>query len=91
MPAVNNLKKDEPFKQYAGLVVIGVSPENRGSGVAQKLMAEFENKSRNLHQTELVLSVKKDNSRAIKAYNNYGWTIREEHDKTFVLHKLIDL
>jgi ribosomal protein S18 acetylase RimI-like enzyme len=88
-PAPSAFKKVTPFKQYVGLVVIGVLPSKRGTGIAQKLLAEFENKSRQLHQNELVLSVKKDNSRAIKAYNNYGWNIKEEHKQTYVLHKII--
>ncbi|HEX8334603.1 MAG TPA: GNAT family N-acetyltransferase [Segetibacter sp.] len=88
-PAQTATKKTVPFKQYVGLVVIGVLPSKRGTGVAQQLMAEFENKSRQLNHNELVLSVKKDNNRAIKAYNNYGWNIREEHQNTYVLQKTI--
>ena len=87
-PAVTPAKA-VPFKPYAGLVVIGVYPSYRGKGVAQLLMAGFENRSRQLEQRQLILSVKKDNSRAIKAYNNYGWSIKEEHDKTYVLEKMI--
>jgi ribosomal protein S18 acetylase RimI-like enzyme len=89
VPAPTTSKNVTPFKTYVGLVVIGVLPSKRGTGVAQQLMAEFENKSRQLHQNELVLSVKKDNNRAIKAYNNYGWNIKEEHQKTYVLQKTI--
>jgi GNAT superfamily N-acetyltransferase len=81
--------ENAPFKQYVGLVVIGVLPSKRGTGVAQQLMAEFERKSLQLNHKELVLSVKKDNSRAIKAYNNYGWNIKEEHQNTYVLQKTI--
>ena len=79
----------KPFKQYVGLVVIGVDPHFRGQGLAQQLMSEFETRAKSFHQQEMVLSVKKDNGRAIKAYSNFGWTTREEHDKTFVLHKFI--
>jgi ribosomal protein S18 acetylase RimI-like enzyme len=79
----------KPFKQYAGLVVIGVHPDFRGKGLAQQLMAEFEKRTKELHQSEMVLSVKKDNIRAIKAYSNFGWRTKEEHDKTFVMHKFI--
>lgn len=78
-----------PFKQYVGLVVIGVHPEFRGNGLARQLMSEFENRAHGFNQNEMVLSVKKDNGRAIKAYSNFGWTTREEHDKTFVMHKFI--
>lgn len=83
---VSDLK---PFKQFVGLVVIGVHPDYRGNGLAQQLMAEFETRTREFNQNEMVLSVKKDNARAIKAYSNFGWTTREEHDKTFVMHKFI--
>lgn len=77
------------FKPYVGLVVIGVNVAYRGKGVSQQLMAEFESKSRGLHQHELILSVKKNNARAIGAYKKFGWQIKEEHDKTFVLQKLL--
>ena len=78
-----------PFKQYVGLVVIGVHPDFRGQGLAQQLMSEFEMRTKEFHQKEMVLSVKKDNSRAIKAYSNFGWSTKEEHDNTFVMHKFI--
>ncbi|GEO09946.1 hypothetical protein SAE01_24420 [Segetibacter aerophilus] len=79
----------KPFRQYVGLVVIGVHPDFRGNGLAQQLMTEFENRTKDFHQKEMVLSVKKDNQRAIKAYANFGWTTKEEHVKTFVMHKFI--
>lgn len=88
-PAPNPSGKISPFKPYAGLVVIGVHPTKRGTGIAQQLMAEFERKSMELHQHNLVLSVKKDNVRAIKAYRNYGWFLKEEGDQTLVLQKQI--
>ena len=52
-------------------------------------MAQFETRARQFNQNELVLSVKKDNERAIKAYSNFGWNTKEEHEKTFVMHKFI--
>lgn len=79
----------KPFRQFVGLVVIGVHPDFRGNGLAQRLMAEFESKTREFHQNEMVLSVKKNNGRAIKAYSNFGWATREEHDKTYVMHKFL--
>jgi ribosomal protein S18 acetylase RimI-like enzyme len=79
----------KPFKPYIGLVVIGVHPDFRGRGLAKQLMAEFEKRTHEFEQNEMVLSVKKDNARAIKAYSNFGWTTREEHDKTFVMHKFL--
>jgi GNAT superfamily N-acetyltransferase len=79
----------KPFAPYVGLVVIGVLPGYRGQGLAQQLMEEFELRARNFNQNEMVLSVKKDNARAIKAYANFGWKVKEEHSKTFVMHKSI--
>ena len=79
----------KPFKRFVGLVVIGVHPTHRGSGLAQQLMATFEDRVREYQQNELVLSVKKDNGRAIKAYKNFGWNIKEEHLKTYVMNKYI--
>lgn len=78
-----------PFKTFVGLVVIGVLPSYRGKGVAQALMTEFERRAKALNQTETALSVKKDNPRAIKAYENFGWRIDEEHRKTYVMRKNI--
>jgi len=72
-----------------GLVVIGVHPQHRGSGLFQRLMHEFEAKAL-LHQIhKLVLSVKKDNVRAIKAYTKQGWFIIKEHAQTLEMIKYI--
>lgn len=79
----------KPFQQFVGLVVIAVHPDHRGSGLAKQLLKEFEERVRSYKQNELVLSVKKDNNRAIKAYSNYGWKIKEEHPKTYVMNKFI--
>jgi GNAT superfamily N-acetyltransferase len=79
----------KPFKRFVGLVVIGVHPNYRGTGIAQRLMATFEEKVKEHNQNELVLSVKKDNGRAIKAYKNFGWQVKEEHLKTYVMNKYI--
>jgi ribosomal protein S18 acetylase RimI-like enzyme len=79
----------KPFKPFVGLVVIGVLPAYRGKGIAQQLMKEFERRVEAYQQHELYLSVKKDNSRAIKAYQNFGWSIVEEQPKTYVMKKVI--
>lgn len=78
-----------PFNKRVGLVVIGVHPEFRGSGAFQMLMAEFEAKAKTYHLTKLVLSVKKDNIRAIKAYTKQGWFIVNEHAPTFEMCKYL--
>ena len=74
---------------HVGLVVIGVHPHNRGSGVAQLLADEFENRAKTYGRHELVLSVKTDNQRAIKAYKKFGWNILKEQQKTYVMNKII--
>lgn len=78
----------QTFHPYVGLVVIGVHPQWRGKGAAQLLMKVFEEKANLLGPDEMVLSVKKDNGRAVKAYTNYGWKVKEEHPQTFVMHKI---
>ena len=83
------VKAGAPFETYCGLVVIGVLPEYRGKGLAQTLLAEFEKRASGLQQHLLKLSVKKDNRRALKAYQNFGWTIGEEQPLTYVMHKHI--
>lgn len=88
-PATPVSNEKAPFKPYCGLVVIGVHPGYRGKGIAQQLMAEFEQRAKDLQQHELILSVKKNNIRALKAYQNYGWSIREEQPVTYVMHKMI--
>ena len=77
------------YKIRAGLVVIGVLPEFRGTNVISLLMNEFEVKAVELKIFETALSVKKDNYRAIKAYNKFGWDVIEESASTYVLGKKI--
>jgi ribosomal protein S18 acetylase RimI-like enzyme len=74
---------------HVGLVVIGVHPDFRGSGIAQQLMKEFEKRADAYNKKELILSVKTDNVIAIKAYKKAGWTVKQQQEKTFVMHKLL--
>ncbi len=77
------------FDKRVGLVVIGVHPQNRGSGVFQMLMQEFEKRALNLNIHKLVLSVKKQNGRAVNAYTKQGWFISAEGDVTLEMCKHI--
>jgi ribosomal protein S18 acetylase RimI-like enzyme len=88
-PATPVDQQASPFKPYCGLVVIAVHPDFRGKGVAQQLMDEFEQRAKQLRQNDLILSVKKDNGRALNAYTNYGWKIFEEQPVTYVMKKTI--
>lgn len=88
IPLDNTIAK--PLKPtHVGLVVIGVHPDFRGSGVAQILADEFENKAKAFNKQELILSVKTDNKRAINAYKKFGWNILSEHKHTYVMNKMI--
>jgi GNAT superfamily N-acetyltransferase len=77
------------FDKRVGLVVIGVHPAYRGSGVFAALMNEFEHKAQQANIYRLVLSVKKDNVRAISAYTKQGWFIAKEHIKMLEMAKYL--
>ena len=79
----------KPFEPKVGLVVIGVHPDSRGSGIVQLLMKEFENRTKVFNQHEMVLSVKKNNTRAVKAYMNNGWEVKGEKKGILSMHKII--
>jgi len=72
----------KPFDKRVGLVVIGVDPQFRGSGIFQLLMHEFEARAISFNIHKLVLSVRKNNARAIKAYTKQGWFVTKEHLNT---------
>jgi len=77
------------FDKRVGLVVIGVHPKHRGSGVFQLLMQEFEKRALEFDIHKLILSVKKQNARAIKAYTKQGWFIAAENDSTLEMCKYL--
>lgn len=83
VPGVNS------FQQKVGLVVIGVHPNYRGSGIFEKLMQQFEKEANERHISSLVLSVKKDNDRAVHAYTKNGWMISKENGKAIEMYKTI--
>jgi len=73
----------------AGLVVIGVHPDYRGKKVFEQLMTAFEKEAEKRSIHNLYLSVKKNNSRAVNAYNKAGWTILKEHEASLEMFKQI--
>ncbi|MEP7319839.1 MAG: GNAT family N-acetyltransferase [Panacibacter sp.] len=79
----------EPIEKKAGLVVIGVHPAYRGKGIFEMLMNEFEQESNKRQITQMYLSVKKDNSRAVNAYKKAGWFIVKEHTLSLEMSKNI--
>jgi len=77
------------FDKRAGLVVIGVHPKYRGTGIFTELMHEFERRAQQHGLTKLVLSVKKSNARAIQAYTKQGWFVINEHATTLEMSKYL--
>ena len=77
------------FDKRVGLVVIGVHPGYRGSGVFPALMDEFEKRALAYNIDKLVLSVKTTNARAIKAYTKQGWFIAKQHPNTLEMNKFL--
>jgi ribosomal protein S18 acetylase RimI-like enzyme len=70
-----------------GLVVIGVDPAYRGKGCFELLMQHFEVQCRQRNASNMVLSVKTSNARAIAAYKKAGWLIASEAEKAIEMHK----
>jgi ribosomal protein S18 acetylase RimI-like enzyme len=85
-PAFN---KPVSVKKKAGLVVIGVHPSFRGTGVFEMLMSRFEAEAVSRNISSLILSVKKNNYRAIKAYENTGWKVFKTDKKSLVMVKTL--
>ncbi len=82
-------QNNKPFDPAVGLVVIGVHPDARGTEVIKMLMYAFDENVKALQKNEGQLSVRKDNSRAIHAYEKYGWSVKLEKDDALVMHKLL--
>lgn len=79
----------EFFEQKVGLVVVGVHPDERGKGIFEALNEKFENEARRRNISKLILSVKKDNLRAIKTYTKAGWLISKENITSLEMYKII--
>ena len=78
-----------PFLPKVGLVVVGVHPTSRGKGIVELLMQEFENRVKLFNKNEMVLSVKKENARAVNAYMKNGWQVRVERKGILSMYKSI--
>lgn len=65
-----------------GLVVIGVNPENQGTGLGKLLQDEFKLRAAALHATECILTVKNTNAKALKSYERNGWTRNKVEETT---------
>ncbi|MBX2932316.1 MAG: GNAT family N-acetyltransferase [Chitinophagaceae bacterium] len=87
--AVSKQPDNFVFEKYVSLVVIGVHPSCRGTGIFEQLMKEFDNIAITKNVPIVRLSVKKDNARAIAAYKKMGWNIEEEMNDTYKMNKIL--
>ncbi|HRH51337.1 MAG TPA: GNAT family N-acetyltransferase [Panacibacter sp.] len=76
-------------QRKTGLVVIGVHPDYRGKGIFEMLMNEFEKESSDKQISEMYLSVKKENIRAVNAYKKVGWYVTKENPFSLEMAKSI--
>lgn len=78
-----------PFVSKVGLVVIGIHPASRGKGIVEILMKEFETRAKLFNKNDIVLSVRKDNARAVNAYIKNGWQVKGEKKGILSMYKTI--
>jgi ribosomal protein S18 acetylase RimI-like enzyme len=73
----------------AGLVVIGVNPILHKKGIGTLLQQEFERRAKQYGATQMQLSVRIENERAISSYKRNGWTITEDQGISYLMTKKI--
>jgi ribosomal protein S18 acetylase RimI-like enzyme len=71
------------------LFLIAVCKHYKGEGIGRKMIAYFEDQLRNSNVKEYGLSVRKENVRAIKFYNNGGYVVESESPKSISYKKEI--
>ena len=86
----DKINKNEDFIPFMGLVVIGLRKDNQGKGIGGILLNEFEKRAKEIFKVKKIsLSVKPQNTNAIKAYSKNGWKIGEQTKKTIQMFKFI--
>ena len=88
MAVSKHMTKDEPLT--AGLVVIGVIPNLQQKGLGTLLQQEFERKAIEMGALQLQLSVRIDNTKAIKSYQRNGYVIEKEVAPSYVMIKKLN-
>ena len=73
-----------------GLVVIGVSGEFQGKGYGSLLLQEFENRAKEMNYKLINLTVRNDNTQAIKAYERNGWIRSKLSGNSLEMYKNIN-
>jgi ribosomal protein S18 acetylase RimI-like enzyme len=84
-----SVQSNEDFVPFWGLVVIGVDPAFQGKGIGSILLQEFEKLAKEDGVTRINLSVKKENSKAIKSYERNGWQILSSNLDSLTMYKNI--
>lgn len=83
-----SVQKKKKVNIHAGLVVIGVNPTYQGKGYGSKLLNEFERRSiEDYGISTFTLSVMKNNSKAISAYERNGWKRRKIVGESLKMYK----
>lgn len=80
--------KVEEFEPRSSLVVIGVNPADQGRGYSSLLLCEFERISLEMGFNRMSLSVRSDNTVAIKAYSKNGWMVKETTKTSIIMEKI---
>ena len=80
---------DKDFHPFMGLVVICINKENQGLGHGQILLEEFEKKAKEEEIKRITLSVKPNNTHAIKAYKKKGWMVNKQTNDSIQMIKFI--
>ena len=76
-------------EKSVGIVGIGVSPEYYSKGYGRQLLEAAEKEAIKRGFTQMHLTVRKDNERAIKSYTRNGWVISTEDKLTYGMKKII--
>lgn len=83
----NSIAPPSSVAFHAGLIMIGVDPAYQGKGFGTTLLQEFENRSKEMGFHKLVLTVKSENTKAIKSYLRNGWIIVSDDRKSLRMSK----
>ena len=84
------INKNNDFIPFMGLVVIGLRKDNQGKGIGGILLNEFENRAKIINEVKKIsLSVKPQNTNAIKAYSKKGWKIGVQTKMSIQMFKFL--
>ena len=86
-PILNVAGLPEP---HTGLIVIGVDPALQGKGYGSQLLQEFEHVSKELGFKKMMLTVRTDNSQAIRSYQRNGWITAKVEGASTSMEKLLN-